>query len=349
MGAGIRWGLNADQRQSFGLPSGLEQNTWAFGLRRMLLGYAAGAGSPWQGIEPYDEIGGLEAVLVGPLAALLEQLEKHRQVLNRPATADDWVRRILDLLQDCFRPGSGPERLTLNRMKDALAAWQTACNDAALEAPLPLAVVRDTLLAAMQASSMSQRFLAGKVNFGTLMPMRAIPFKVVCLLGMNDDAYPRNYPRPDFDLMAAPECYPAGGPAPGGKMTAIFFWKPCSRPAKNSTSATSAAACGTMPSGCRRCWWASCGTTWPPAGGRTPMRRMPKGAGRRLLDRLTCQHPLQPFSRAYFDVDRPPDLFTYAHEWREVLDEPAQAPGPSDLAAPFARGPPAADRIDGFF
>ncbi len=96
-GAGIRWGLSAEQRRGFGLPAGLEQNTWLFGLRRMLLGYAVGAGEPWQGIEPYDEVGGLEAARVGPLAAMLEKLERHCQVLAQPATAEIWCRRILDL------------------------------------------------------------------------------------------------------------------------------------------------------------------------------------------------------------------------------------------------------------
>jgi exodeoxyribonuclease V gamma subunit len=41
------------------------------------------------------------------------------------------------------------------------------------------------------------------VNFCTLMPMRAIPFRVVCLLGMNDGDYPRAQPPLDFDLMAS--------------------------------------------------------------------------------------------------------------------------------------------------
>ena len=40
----------------------------------------------------------------------------------------------------------------------------------------------------------SQRFLAGQVNFCTLMPMRSIPFRQVCLLGMNDGVYPRTLP-----------------------------------------------------------------------------------------------------------------------------------------------------------
>ncbi|WP_157092004.1 exodeoxyribonuclease V subunit gamma, partial [Proteus myxofaciens] len=45
-------------------------------------------------------------------------------------------------------------------------------------------------------------FLAGSLNFCTLMPMRSIPFKAVCLLGMNDGVYPRNIQPLGFDLMA---------------------------------------------------------------------------------------------------------------------------------------------------
>ena len=43
-GAGICWGLNSSHRSAFDLPPDLEQNTWQFGLRRMLLGYAVGNG-----------------------------------------------------------------------------------------------------------------------------------------------------------------------------------------------------------------------------------------------------------------------------------------------------------------
>ncbi|MFP4906537.1 exodeoxyribonuclease V subunit gamma, partial [Paraburkholderia sp. BR14261] len=78
-GANIRWGLHAGQRASLGLPQADElsaPNSWAFGLRRMLLGYAAGerAGA-WRGIEPYSEIGGLDAALLGPLTRLVDALD----------------------------------------------------------------------------------------------------------------------------------------------------------------------------------------------------------------------------------------------------------------------------------
>lgn len=49
----------------------MEQNSWFFGLRRMLLGYAIGnSDTNWQTIQPFDEIGGNQATLIGSLAQL---------------------------------------------------------------------------------------------------------------------------------------------------------------------------------------------------------------------------------------------------------------------------------------
>ncbi|WP_268630756.1 exodeoxyribonuclease V subunit gamma, partial [Escherichia coli] len=67
---------------------------------------------------------------------------------------------------------------------------------------VPLTILRDDLAARLDQERISQRFLAGQTNFCTLMPMRSIPFKVVCLLGMNDGVYPRTLPPLGFDLMA---------------------------------------------------------------------------------------------------------------------------------------------------
>ncbi|BFO11584.1 hypothetical protein GGER_40940 [Serratia rubidaea] len=67
---------------------------------------------------------------------------------------------------------------------------------------VPLSLLRDELAARLDQERISQRFLAGQINFCTLMPMRSIPFKVVCLLGMNDGVYPRTLPPLGFDLMA---------------------------------------------------------------------------------------------------------------------------------------------------
>ena len=204
-GANIRWGLHAEQRASLGLPqAGGESapNSWAFGLRRMLLGYAAGdkAGA-WNDIEPYAEIGGLDAALLGPLTRLVDALDETWQTLRKPATVEAWCERLRSLKTTFFAADDSEDAYTLERLDAALEAWRDACDEAALTGELPLSIVGDYWLSQFEGGGLTQRFFAGAVTFATLMPMRAIPFRIVCLLGMNDGDYPRNRMPLDFDLM----------------------------------------------------------------------------------------------------------------------------------------------------
>lgn len=201
--AGIRWGLNAAHREQLRLPPGIEQNSWSFGLRRMLLGYATGRSEAWNGIEPLAQVGGLEAALLGPLVRLVDTMERYRLLLGEPATPADWGVRLRQLLQDFFDARNGSDgALTLLRAQEALAEWEQACEDAGLNELIPVAVVRQQWLDSLQAPPLRQRFFAGGVTFASLMPMRAIPFRRIALLGMNDGDYPRSRPAMDFDLMA---------------------------------------------------------------------------------------------------------------------------------------------------
>ena len=202
-GAGVRWGMNAEQRAGLGLPDELEQNSWHFGLRRMLLGYAVGSSNACAGIEPYDEIGGLDAALIGPLVALLDALELAHHELTQTAQPKVWGGRLQVLMQLFFKASNEHDDYLLTQLEELRETWLQTCDSVGLVDELPLTVVREAWLAGLDQGRLSQRFLAGAVNFCTLMPMRAIPFKLVCLLGMNDGDYPRAQPPLDFDLMGS--------------------------------------------------------------------------------------------------------------------------------------------------
>ena len=83
-------------------------------------------------------------------------------------------------------------------------AWLQACESAGFDAEVDLDVAREAWLGGVDEPGGAKRFRAGGVTFCTLLPLRAIPFQVVCLLGMNDGDYPRRGSRSDFDLMALP-------------------------------------------------------------------------------------------------------------------------------------------------
>jgi len=202
--AGVRWGLDAAHRQGWGVPEmdGIEQNTWAFGLRRLLMGYASGQGPAWQGVEPLPDVGGLSAQLLGSLAQWILAMNQSLQALSQDQTPTQWSSTLQALLAQFFEASDDTEERLVAQLQQQLQRWLLLCEQASLTIPLPLMVVREHWLAQIESPGLHQRFLGGGVQFATLMPMRAIPFKVVCLLGMNDKDYPRQTLPRDFDLMA---------------------------------------------------------------------------------------------------------------------------------------------------
>lgn len=318
-GAGIRWGLNAGHRHDLGLMACGDQNSAWFGLQRMLLGYASGTVTVAEhaavpDIEPYDEIGGLEAELAGSLAHLLQTLVQWWSVAINPATPADWIERGRFLLDAIAKPVTDTDRQALNALDDGLAAWQQACEQAGFNEVVPLMVARSAWLAGMETPSLNQRFRAGGITFCTLMPMRAIPFDVVCLLGMNDGDYPRRSMRSDFDLMA---------------------FQGNSRPGDRSRRDDDRQLMLESLLSARRMLYVSwCGqsvrdnSTQPPSVLVSQLRDyLCAGWGKRVVEDRTTQHPLQAFSRRYFEQNG--TLLTYAREWRAAHSEQNQ----SDAAA----------------
>lgn len=320
--ANIRWGFSAAHRAALGLPGAPEENTWRFGLRRLLLGYAAGdgdgdgGGGDWNGIEPCPGVGGLDAALLGPLARLLDRLETTWARLAQPATVPEWGVRLGALLADFFAPETPADAYTLANLGSALERWQETCADAGFTGQLPLPVVAAHWLSAIEGGGLGQRFLAGAVTFATLMPMRAIPFRRVCLLGMNDGDYPRTRAPVDFDLMAAD--YRPGDRSRREDDRYLFLeallaardhlhlsWVGRSQ-RDNSVRAPSVLV------GQLRDHLAAV-TRLPGHADDDP------AAGAALLAALTVDHRLQPFAPEYF-VDDGPDarLYTYAREWRSA-------------------------------
>ena len=338
-GAGVRWGLDAAQRDGLGLGACGEVNSGLFGLRRMLLGYAhgrldedmddEGSPSPWLHIDPYDEVGGLDAGIAGSLAALIAALRRWWSEAATPATPPVWQQRAVRLLETFFEPVDETDRLLLASLTEALGRWLDDCEDAGFAPPVPLEVLREGWLAGVDEPSLNSRFLGGGVVFCTLMPMRAIPFEIVCLLGMNDGDYPRRAPRSDFDLLALPGTQRPGDRARRDDDRMLML------------EALLAARRGLSISGSGRS--VRDNSEQPPSVLVAQLRdHLDAGWGGGLSTRLTTEHPLQPFSRRYFEVAEPGRAGdgeapgTWAREWRQAhADAQAGAalPGPATGAA----------------
>ncbi|WDR36137.1 exodeoxyribonuclease V subunit gamma [Pseudomonas serboccidentalis] len=326
-GAGVRWGMNAEQRAGLGLPDELEQNSWHFGLRRMLLGYAVGSSNACAGIEPYDEIGGLDAALIGPLVALLDALELAHRELTQAAQPKVWGLRLQILMQLFFKASNEHDDYLLTQLEELRETWLQTCESVGLIDELPLTVVREAWLAGLDQGRLSQRFLAGAVNFCTLMPMRAIPFKLVCLLGMNDGDYPRAQPPLDFDLMGSD-------------------YRPGDRSRREDDRYLLLEALLSARDQLYISWVGRSirDNSERPASVLIGQLRDHLASGWRMLDErkdllgaMTEEHPLQPFSSRYFHEGD--QLFSYAREW-QVLHQSHARQHEAELLAPHVQEEP---------
>jgi exodeoxyribonuclease V gamma subunit len=200
---GIRWSIDGNSREKLGLPA-FPWNTWRAGLDRMLLGYAlpsAPDGGLFMGILPFDNIEGGSTETLENFLQFMETLFCLNSVLEERKSLKDWADTILGILDSFFSDDEHYLRdiQAVRRVVHELLEIQaTSCFDE----KVGLDVIKAWLRQKLKDKSFGSGFLTGGVTFCAMLPMRSIPFKIICLAGMNDNAYPRQSHRLGFDLMA---------------------------------------------------------------------------------------------------------------------------------------------------
>lgn len=196
----IHWGYDAAHRVALGLPA-TSQNTWRDGLDKMLLGYAMHADNRalCEGILPLPGVEGSVVAAVGALEELVTSLREHSCELAGERTLAEWAAWMESVRERFFKTIPDEER-------DAQQI-RTAINNlrnlgAHFSGRIPLAPVRSELAAGLEKGVTRDGFLRGKVTCCALKPLRSVPFRVICLLGLNDAAFPRANRQDGLDLMA---------------------------------------------------------------------------------------------------------------------------------------------------
>ena len=203
-GSGIRWGIDGEHRAELGLPA-FPENTWRHGLDRLLLGYAMPGKNRtlFEGILPHDDVEGTGAELLGRMASALEALFTTAEELKHARPLGEWPAALEAVADRFFDDDEDPHALT--RLRELLGPRGKLATTAAQAGPkqtVEFEVIRMHLTGLMGEAEQQGSFLTGGVTFCALKPMRSIPAKVIWLLGMNDDAFPRKAQPLQFDLMA---------------------------------------------------------------------------------------------------------------------------------------------------
>ncbi|MBT8328725.1 MAG: exodeoxyribonuclease V subunit gamma [Desulfofustis sp.] len=192
---GIRWGLSGEQRYQDGLAQ-FEAGTWDFGLERMLFGLATGSKDPVGSLIPHGEIEGGDAELLGRFCEFIEVIELSRRDVSKIQNLRSWSSVLHDMARLLFGPTDTADYLALEEMLAGLADPAATYHDKALE----FEVIRTWFEFEADAAT-SVDFLRGRLTFCSMLPMRSIPFKVICLLGLNDREFPKQDRFLPFNLL----------------------------------------------------------------------------------------------------------------------------------------------------
>ena len=196
----IRWGLDLHHRSSF-TGAAFDENSWQFGLEKLLLGYfMVGEDAHFQGTYPYPAMTDSYAELLGGFAAFISLLQNWLPRLHSARSAEQWSQLLLELLHDFFDQERDPVGFTI--VSEAILEFSQDTQNAALDTLLDPDIVMLHFSRQLQQPSSGRVFLTGRVTFCNMVPMRAVPFPVICLLGMNDAAFPRIQQTFSFDLTA---------------------------------------------------------------------------------------------------------------------------------------------------
>ncbi len=204
--AGARWGLDAAHREQCQLPA-YSEYSWEFAINRLLAGYGMNNANSEPialaddqlSVMPLDEVEGGSAVLLDSFLQCWQQLKKYRAVLAESATPDVWLEKLHALLDDFFAVQDDDEQLALREIRKQISQLRQA--SAWCAEMMDLSVVRAALQPTLQTPAQGRHPWREGIKFCSLMPMRGVPFRVVMMLGMNQSDYPKRHTAASFDVM----------------------------------------------------------------------------------------------------------------------------------------------------
>lgn len=193
----IRWGHSAEHRKQLGVID-FKENTWEAGLERLLMGVATANDDFSDQILPYTDIEGSQAQALGGFYDFYQLLTQDMAQLNTSCDLQTWGQRLRHIADQLLFIDNdfAAQREGLNDLFAKLESFNDFHQD-----KLSLGVIVSYLDSLANEQRHSTGFLRGQMTFCSMLPMRAIPFKIIVLLGMNEGTFPKLDKKSAFDLL----------------------------------------------------------------------------------------------------------------------------------------------------
>ncbi len=192
--SGIRWGLSKETRAKEGFD--FATNSWQAGLERMLMGFAIDTEETVAGILPFTDLEGGDGAVLGGLCEFIEIIGNGAKEFSLEYNLRNWSDLLLKYIEILFGKKEDRDLFELAEIADQLKQYAVYHQN-----ELSIDVIINWLEDSTVESRSASGFLKGQLTFCSMLPMRSIPFEIVCLLGLNHGDYPKYDGLQTFDLM----------------------------------------------------------------------------------------------------------------------------------------------------
>lgn len=312
----IRWGIDARFKRELGLPES-NRFTWQSGLNSILLGYAMQPQDAhlFRGIYPYIEIeGGDSVALAGHFSNIMHRFFDCMRQCRQAHSLNDWSKLFQEWIS-IFLADNEANFSGIQQIREQLSRLKEHAVLAGYKDLVSFRVVHTYLKQALNQPQQGGSYGGRGVTFSSLRTMRNIPARMVCLLGMNDGAFPRSSLPVHFDLVSQ---YPRPGD-------------------RSHTTEDRQLFLDTLFAAKQGIYFSYVGQN-----NREDTVLSPSVVLHEWVDwiveyfkihedKLIIKHPLKPFSSSYF-YNQYPELFTYSPQNRRIA---GQLREPTEEKTPF--------------
>lgn len=215
----VDFGIDGENRASWGVPAEIEEGTWRFALTRLMMGLAVPAPKPLMGpgeVVPYDDVSVADIGTIGALAELLERVESDLEDSRTRRSVGEWMTffaRMVDRYTSSHLSSSGREELLAVFDDVEIAAEESGISDDQL-----FTFDEIDFVVRQQLTQRSHRplFRTGDITVSRLPPVQGVPYRVIALLGAGEDMFAQGGASGD-DVLGLHPCLGEPNPATNGR------------------------------------------------------------------------------------------------------------------------------------
>ncbi|GAB3362996.1 exodeoxyribonuclease V subunit gamma [Arachidicoccus ginsenosidivorans] len=195
--AGIRFGIEGNYTDDSVYVS------WNYGLKRIMYGICMMSdqqvGEGPEGFYPLNLVEGSDSEQVIQFVAFVQDLMDMLERREQDRTLSGWADFVKQLLEKFILKEEQQGDEEFEYLAALLADYNSS--EAFFGEAISFGVFMESFGQRLITASRNSNFASGGVTFCSLIPMRSIPFKVVALLGLDYDKFPRKEQSLGFNLM----------------------------------------------------------------------------------------------------------------------------------------------------